>query len=122
MTQPAPGLTGTCANCNWLDGHDARCPTLTHQETLRTFVCAHCGAAGSQPTHRTDSPLSDRGYVGRHRAPGLGLRDELAVTKAKELAGQMHAWLFSPLGTDALDLPLWSSRAYHALRELTRDA
>src|ERR1700685_2468321 len=93
MTQPAPGLTGTCANCNWINGHDARCPTLTaepwlnavdadgnlyhrfpalvEEQVLRTFQCAHCGAIGTQPTHRTDCPLSDRGYIGRHEAPAF---------------------------------------------------
>jgi hypothetical protein len=89
---------------------------------LRTFVCVACGGTGSQPTHRTDCPLHGAGYTGRHRAPDFGLRDKLAIASGKKLAAEMHAWLNSPLGTDPLDLPLWSARAFHALKELIRDA
>ena len=41
--------------------------TTTLSQPGRTYICANCGGTGSQPTHRTDCPLADAGYIGSHR-------------------------------------------------------
>jgi hypothetical protein len=131
MTQPAPGLTGTCANCNWINGHDARCPTLSpaYQATARTFQCAHCGAVGPQPTHRADCPLSDRGYVGRHEAPAFPTepvpsvfdRPDAGTEAARSHARQLLAqYKDSAEGLVPLNPDAWIGRAAAVLAELAR--
>jgi len=120
MTAATYGLTGICANCNWITGHDPRCPTLS--QPGRTYICANCGGTGSQPTHRTDCHLAAAGYIGSHRRAVPDFRDERAVRRAKELAAELNAWLADPAHAKPVDLAAWSGAAVETLTELTRNA